>query len=55
MHSTHATFMGAPLPQHSIFFSAQTWWDMHTWRGSTGIAVKDLYDHPKPSNWGSKL
>ena len=31
MHSAHTTFVGAPLPQHSLL-SGQTWWGPHTWR-----------------------
>ena len=40
MHSAHTTFVGTPLPQHSLL-SGQTWWGPHTWRDPSGNTVND--------------
>jgi len=39
-HIQRPDFHGVPLPQH-LLFRGQTWWDMHTWRASTGNTVND--------------
>ena len=54
MHSAHTTFVGSPLPQHSLL-SGQTWWGSHTWRAPSGNTVNDFHDPHKPSNWRSKV
>ena len=46
MHSAHATFVGTPLPQHSLL-SGQTWWGLHTWRDPFGNTVNDIHDPPQ--------
>ena len=46
MHSAHTTFVGAPLPQHSLL-SGQTWWGPHTWRDPSGNTVNDIHDPPQ--------
>ena len=45
MHSAHTTFVGTPLPQHSLL-SGQTWWGPHTWRDHSGNTVNDIHDPP---------
>ena len=45
MHSAHTTFVGTPLPQHSLL-SGQTWWGPHTWRDPSGNTVNDIHDPP---------
>ena len=54
MHSAHTTFIGTPLPRHSLL-SGQTWWGPHTWRDPSGNTVNDIHDPHKPSNWRSKV
>ena len=54
MHSAHTTFVGTPLPQHSLL-SGQTWWGSHTWRDPSGNTVNDIHDPHKPSNRRSKV
>ena len=54
MHSAHTTFVGTPLPQHSLL-SGQTWWGPHTWRDPSGNTVNDIHDPHKPSNRRSKV
>ena len=54
MHSAHTTFVGTPLPQHSLL-SGQTWWGRHTWRDPSGNTVNDIHDSHKPSNRRSKV
>ena len=54
VHSAHTTFVGTPLPQHSLL-SGQTWWGPHTWRDPSGNTVNDIHDPHKPSNRRSKL
>ena len=54
MHSAHTTFIGTPLPQHSLL-SGQTWWGPHTWRDPSGKTVNDIHDPHKPSNWRSMM
>ena len=46
MHSAHTTFVGTPLPQHSLL-SGQTWWGPHTWRDPSGNTVNDIHDPPQ--------
>ena len=46
MHSAHTTFVGTPLPQHSLL-SGQTWWGPHTWRDLSGNTVNDIHDRPQ--------
>ena len=46
MHSAHTTFVGTPLPQHSLL-SGQTWWGAHTWRNPSGNTVNDIHDPPQ--------
>ena len=46
MHSAHTTFVGTPLPQHSLL-SGQTWWGPHTWRDLSGNTVNDIHDPPQ--------
>ena len=46
MHSAHTTFVGTPLPQHSLL-SGQTWWGSHTWRDPSGNTVNDIHDPPQ--------
>ena len=46
MHSAHTTFVGAPLPQHSLL-SGQTWWGPHAWRDPSGNTVNDIHDPPQ--------
>ena len=46
MHSAHTTFVGTPLPQHSLL-SGQTWWGPHTWRDHSGNTVNDIHDPPQ--------
>ena len=46
MHSEHTTFVGTPLPQHSLL-SGQTWWGPHTWRDPSGNTVNDIHDPPQ--------
>ena len=46
MHSVHTTFVGTPLPQHSLL-SGQTWWGSHTWRDPSGNTVNDIHDPPQ--------
>ena len=46
MHSAHTTFIGTPLPQHSLL-SGQTWWGPHTWRDPSGNTVNDIHDPPQ--------
>ena len=46
MHSAHTTFVGTPLPQHSLI-SGQTWWGPHTWRDPSGNTVNDIHDPPQ--------
>ena len=46
MHSAHTTFVGTPLPQHSLL-SGQTWWGPHTWRDPSGNTVNDIHDTPQ--------
>ena len=46
MHSAHTTFVGTPLPQHSLL-SSQTWWGPHTWRDPSGNTVNDIHDPPQ--------
>ena len=46
MHSAHTTFVGTPLPQHSLL-SRQTWWGPHTWRDPSGNTVNDIHDPPQ--------
>ena len=43
MHSAHTTFVGTPLPQHSLL-SGHTWWGPHTWRDPSGNTVNDIHD-----------
>ena len=50
MHSAHTTFVGTPLPQHSLL-SGQTWWGPHT----SDNTVNDIHDPHKPSNRRSKV
>ena len=45
MHSAHTTFVGTPLPQHSLL-SGQTWWGPHTWRNPSGNTINDIHDPP---------
>ena len=45
-HSAHTTFVGTPLPQHSLL-SGQTWWGPHTWRDPSGNTVNDIHDPPQ--------
>ena len=54
MHSAHTTFVGTPLPQHSLL-RGQTWWGPHTWRDPSGNTVNYIHDPHKPSNRRSKL
>ena len=54
MHSAHTTFVGTPLPQHSLL-SGQTWWGPHTWRDPSGNTVNDIHDPHKASNRRSKV
>ena len=46
MHSAHTTFVGTPLPQHSLL-GGQTWWGSHTWRDPSGNTVNDIHDPPQ--------
>ena len=46
MHSAHTTFVGTPLPQHTLL-SGQTWWGPHTWRDPSGNTVNDIHDPPQ--------
>ena len=46
MHSAHTTFVGTPLPQHSLL-GGQTWWGLHTWRDPSGNTVNDIHDPPQ--------
>ena len=46
MHLAHTTFVGTPLPQHSLL-SDQTWWGSHTWRDPSGNTVNDIHDPPQ--------
>ena len=46
MHSAHTTFVGTPLPQHSLL-RGQTWWGPHTWRDPSGNTVNDIHDPPQ--------
>ena len=46
MHSAHTTFVGTPLPQHSLL-SGQTWWGPHTCRDPSGNTVNDIHDPPQ--------
>ena len=46
MHSAHTTFIGTPLPQHSLL-SGQTWWGSHTSRAPSGNTVNDIHDPPQ--------
>ena len=46
MHSPHTTFVGTPLPQHSLL-SGQTWWGPHTWRDPSGNTINDIHDPPQ--------
>ena len=43
MHSAHTTFVGTPLPQHSLL-GGQTWWGPHGWRDPSGNTVNDIHD-----------
>ena len=54
MHSAHTTFVGTPLPQHSLL-SGQTWWGPHTWRDLSGNTVNYIHDPPQASNRRSKV
>ena len=54
LHSAHTTFVGTPLPQHSLL-SGQTWWGPHTWRDPSGNTVNDIHDPHKASNRRSKV
>ena len=53
MHSAHTTFVGTPLPQHSLL-SGQTWWGPHTWRDPSGNTVNDIHDPPQAQQWEVK-
>ena len=54
MHSVHTTFVGAPLPQHSLL-SGQTWWGSHTRRAPSGNTVNDIHDPTSPAIGGQKV
>ena len=52
MHSAHTTFVGTPLPQHSLL-SGRTWWGPHTWRDPIPLMI--FMTPHKPSNRRSKV
>ena len=54
MHLAHTTFVGTPLPQHSLL-SGQTWWGSHTWRAPLAIPLMIFMTPHKPSNRRSKV
>ena len=47
-----ASFAGAHLPQHLLFWD-QTWWGKHTWGAPSGNTFNNIHDHPRSQAiWG---